>query len=51
MSVEVSVDSAKKKDAPIEIDWDAEWQSLAKDIDSSWKSEKSVLEILTEVRR
>ncbi len=89
MSVEVSVDSAKKnlegilarlspgetatligpkgnpmavlvslkssEDAPIEIDWDAdwdaEWQSLAREIDSSWKSKKSVLEILTEMRR
>lgn len=85
MSVEVSVDSAKKnlegilaglspgetatligpkgnplavlvslkssEDSPTEIDWDAEWQSLAREIDSSWKSKKSVLEILTEMRR
>ena len=33
------------------IDWDAEWESLAKEIDSAWKSKKSALEILTEMRR
>jgi antitoxin (DNA-binding transcriptional repressor) of toxin-antitoxin stability system len=34
-----------------EIDWDAEWEALALKIDSAWKSEKSALEILTEMRR
>ncbi len=34
-----------------EIDWDAEWEALARKIDSAWKSEKSALEILTEMRR
>ena len=85
MSVEVSVDSAKKNledilaklspgetatligpegipmavlvplrssgDVAVEIDWDAEWQALAHEIDSAWKSEKSALEILAEMRR
>jgi antitoxin (DNA-binding transcriptional repressor) of toxin-antitoxin stability system len=85
MSVEVSVDSAKKNLEDIlaklspgetatligpegrpmavlvplrsfenvvkEIDWDAEWQVLAREIDSAWKSEKSALEILAEMRR
>ena len=85
MSVEVSVDSAKKNLEDIlaklspgetatligpegrpmavlvplrssenvakEIDWDAEWQALACEIDSAWKSEKSALEILAEMRR
>jgi antitoxin (DNA-binding transcriptional repressor) of toxin-antitoxin stability system len=34
-----------------EIDWDAEWQALAHEIDTAWKSEKSALEILAEMRR
>ena len=85
MSVEVSVDSAKKnledilaklspgetatliglegrpmavlvplrssEDVVKEIDWDAEWQALAHEIDSAWKSKKSALEILAEMRR
>jgi len=32
------------------IDWDAEWEAVAKEIDSAWKSKKSTLEILTEMR-
>ncbi len=85
MSVEVSVDSAKKNLEDIlaklppgetatligpegkpmavlvplrssevttkEVDWDSEWQALAREIDSAWKSKKSALEILTEMRR
>ncbi len=85
MSVEVSVDSAKKNLEDIlaklppgetatligpegkpmavlvplrssefttkEVDWDSEWQALAHEIDSAWKSKKSALEILTEMRR
>ncbi len=34
-----------------EIDWDSEWQALAHEIDSAWKSKKSALEILAEMRR
>ena len=34
-----------------EIDWDEEWQALAQRIDSAWKSEKSALQILSEMRR
>ncbi len=85
MSVEVSVDSAKKnledilaklspgetatligpegkpmavlvplrssEDTAKEVDWDSEWQALAREIDSAWKSKKSALEILAEMRR
>ncbi len=85
MSVEVSVDSAKKNLEDIlaklppgetatligpegkpmsvlvplrssevttkEVDWDSEWQALAHEIDSAWKSKKSALEILAEMRR
>jgi len=38
-------------DAKIKDNWDDEWQALAKEIDSAWKSEKSALEILAEMRR
>lgn len=34
-----------------EIDWDEEWETLAREIDSAWKSKKSALEILAEMRR
>lgn len=30
--------------------WDAEWEAVAKEIDLAWKSKKSALEILTEMR-
>jgi antitoxin (DNA-binding transcriptional repressor) of toxin-antitoxin stability system len=33
------------------LDWDAEWETLAREIDLDWKSKKSALEILTEMRR
>lgn len=31
--------------------WDEEWEALGREIDKAWKSEKSVLEILSEMRR
>lgn len=34
-----------------EVDWDREWQALAHEIDSAWKSKKSALEVLAEMRR
>ena len=33
------------------LDWDAEWETLAREIDLAWRSKKSALEILTEMRR
>ncbi len=85
MSVEVSVDSAKKNleailaklspgetatligpegrpmavivplrssdEATEKLDWDKEWQTLAREIDCAWKSEKSALQVLAEMRR
>ena len=35
--------------APLE--WDEEWEALGREIDKAWKSEKSALEILSELRR
>lgn len=49
MAVLVPLKSSKEKAE--EIDWDTEWEDLARKIDSAWKSEKSALQILTEMRR
>ena len=34
-----------------EADWDARWDSLARQVGRAWKSEKSAVELLTEMRR
>ena len=47
----VLVPLRSSEDVVKEIDWDAEWQALAHEIDSAWKSKKSALEILAEMRR
>jgi hypothetical protein len=39
------------EDVAAEIDWDAEWEALAHEIDSAWKGERSAIEILAEMRR
>lgn len=31
--------------------WDEEWEALGREIDKAWKSEKSALETLSELRR
>jgi hypothetical protein len=31
--------------------WDEEWEALGQEIDKAWKSKKSALEILSELRR
>lgn len=49
MAVIVQLKSAE--DSAKEIDWDEEWEALAREIDSAWKSRKSALEILAEMRR
>ena len=33
------------------VDWEARWDTLARKIGQAWKSDKSALEILTEMRR
>ena len=47
----VLVPLKKSEDIAEEIDWDEEWQALARRIDSAWKSEKTALQILSEMRR
>ena len=34
-----------------EADWDARWDALARQVSHAWKSEKSAVELLTEMRR
>ena len=34
-----------------EADWDARWDALARQVSRAWKSEKSAVELLTEMRR
>jgi len=47
----VLVPLKSSEDAAKVLDWDAEWETLAHEIDLDWKSKKSALEILTEMRR
>lgn len=47
----VLVPLKSSEDVAREIDWDAEWENMAKEIDLAWKSKKSALETLTEMRR
>lgn len=49
IAVLVPLKSSKEKAE--EIDWDAQWEAMARWIDSAWKSKKSGLEILKERRR
>jgi hypothetical protein len=34
-----------------EADWEARWDALAQQVSDAWQSEKSTVEILTEMRR
>ena len=34
-----------------EADWEARWDALARRVSQAWKSEKSAVELLTEMRR
>ena len=34
-----------------EADWDAHWDALARQVSQAWNSEKSAVELLTEMRR
>ena len=43
------------KPAPVEVepisDWEARWDALAEEVGRAWKSEKSAIETLSEMRR
>lgn len=46
----VSLKPAPSKAEP-DSDWDARWDALAHQVSLAWKSEKSAVEILAEMRR
>ncbi|MBN1318902.1 MAG: hypothetical protein JXA42_25700 [Anaerolineales bacterium] len=33
------------------VDWETRWDALAQEVSNAWKSEKSAVEILSEMRR
>jgi hypothetical protein len=43
------------KPAPVEIkavsDWDARWDALTRKVSQAWKSDRSAVDVLTEMRR
>jgi len=49
MAVLVPLKSSEESEE--KIDWDTEWEAVAKEIDAVWKSKKSAIEVLTEMRR
>jgi hypothetical protein len=38
-------------EAPAESDWEARWDVLAQQVSEAWQSEKSAVELLSEMRR
>ena len=38
-------------EAPTEVDWEARWDALAQQVSEAWQSEKSAVELLSEMRR
>ena len=46
----VSLRSALRE-APAELDWEARWDALAQQVSDAWQSEKSAVELLSEMRR
>lgn len=49
MAVLVPLKSSEESEE--KIDWDTEWEAVAKEIDAAWKCKKSAIEVLTEMRR
>jgi hypothetical protein len=50
LAVVVSLKPAHVKVEPAS-DWEARWDALAEEVGRAWKSEKSAVEILSEMRR
>ena len=46
----ISLKATATKPQPVP-DWEAQWDALAQKISQAWKSDKSAVEILTEMRR
>jgi hypothetical protein len=39
------------RETEAEADWDARWDALARQVSDAWQSEKSAVELLSEMRR
>lgn len=39
------------RETEVEGDWEARWDALARQVSDAWQSEKSAVEILSEMRR
>ena len=39
------------RETPAESDWEARWDALAEQVSEAWQSEKSAVELLSEMRR
>ncbi len=50
LAVVVSLKSSSVEGEPVS-DWDARWDELVRGVSRVWKSDKSAVEILTEMRR
>jgi hypothetical protein len=50
LAVVISLQGAPDEAEPAS-DWEGEWDALADEVSQAWKSEKSALEVLSEMRR
>jgi len=50
LAIVVSLKPASVEVEPVS-DWEARWDALAQKVSRAWKSDKSAVEILTEMRR
>lgn len=51
LAVVVSLKPAPVTETPPVSDWEAQWEALAEEVGRAWKSEKSAIETLSEMRR
>jgi len=42
---------AAPREAAAELDWEARWDALAQRVSDAWQSERSAVELLSEMRR
>lgn len=51
LAIVVSLKPAPVAETLAPDDWEAQWEALAEEVGRAWKSEKSAVEILSEMRR
>ena len=51
LAIVVSLKPAPVAETPPASDWEAQWEVLAEEVGRAWKSEKSAIETLSEMRR